>query len=551
MKRILAVLLFVAVASIGFSVSGQVYTEIRDSGPSAGGSGIYFYTQEPWSTGAVTPLDDLRCGRQGTGVDLNFDTVTLTYKLRDTLSGVQGLDKLGAWGPSSTLPAATVFNGTSALATSPGYLQLSGIKAGPVDLAIGASWWGAFQGNNVFNTNGATTNWTAKNLSYNLFALDLVYGFSIGDVRIHADPWDRVEVCGYSGNYTTGAPNGFQSASAVSGYGFRAPITIDYAAGPFSLEIAGKLIGDGQSFWDNGAMVGYNDSQFGAVAKINYTLNELWGVWVDVGIVYISGGYANTNSFSVGSVDSSTNFTGYIANATNTYGGLVIPSTFGIKMTPAPVWTINLGYGYAFTVGYQVQTIQGHATNTSVYGSLPDTMYDAYGCHGYDHPFVNLSVDTKFATDWTAGLRFIVYIDNPNGQGGSSSPGNGTGANAPYINNIGGNGGATTINSTTGAVGNSLVGNGGQVNSTTTTGGSVTYTTINNWLYFNNEGDWDNFGGSACYLGYSKDNFSVKMYTAANTTQTGQAGAYNANGGAEGSVGLLGLFGEIDVSIKF
>ena len=93
MKRILAVLLFVAAASIGFSVSGQVYTEIRDNGPSGYGvtnEGVYFYTQEPWSTGSVTPLDDLRCGRQGTGVDLNFDSFTLTYKLRDMLNGVQG-----------------------------------------------------------------------------------------------------------------------------------------------------------------------------------------------------------------------------------------------------------------------------------------------------------------------------------------------------------------------------------------------------------------------------------------------------------------------------
>ena len=369
---------------------------------------------------------------------------------------------------------------------------------------------------------------TSTGLTYNLFALDLVYGFSIGDVRIHADPWDRVEACGYSGNYATAAisptqpGSTFTTATAVSGYGFRAPITIDYAAGPFSLEIAGKLIGDGQSYWNNGAAQSYGDSQFGAIAKINYTLNELWGVWVDVGLVYVSGGQLNTNAAS-----------------TNTYSGLVIPSTFGIKLTPAPVWTINIGYGYAFTVGYAANSYTPGTTNTTVYGSLPDTMYDAYGCHGYDHPFVNLSVDTKFATDWTAGLRFIVYIDNPLGEGSGSQPGNGTGANDPYINNIGGNGGVS-------------LGSSGQANSVTTTASSVTYTTMNNWLYFNNEGDWDNFGGSACYIGYSKDNFTVKLYTAAATTQqnTGmESNPYNAP--TAGSVGLLGLFGEIDVSIKF
>jgi len=374
------------------------------------------------------------------------------------------------------------------------------------------------------NISAPSTNATNTSVNYNLFAADLVYGFSIGDLRIHSDPWNRVEYCAYSGTSVVSvSPNAgateFTTEKNVGGYGFRGPIQLDYSAGAFSISLPIMIMADGQSSWVNGAANSYSDFQIGAVAKINYTFNELFGVWVDVGLVSVSGGSINTNNGN-----------------TNTYSGLVVPSTFGIKLTPAPVWTINLGYGYAFTLGYQTQNITGgNATNTTTYGSLPDTMYDAYGCHGYDHPFVNLSVDTKFATDWTAGLRFIVYIDNA-----GTGPGDGTGQNAPYINNFGGGAGP--------GIG---AGAGGQTSSVSTTAGSVTYTTINNWLFFNNEGDWDNFGGSACYLGYSKDNFSVKLYTAANTTQTGTAAPYNANGGAEGSVGLLGLFGEIDVSIKF
>jgi len=498
--------LFVAVASIGFSVSGQVYTEIRDNGSAAGQIGTYFYIQEPWSEGAVTPLDDLRCGRQGTGVDLNFDSFTLTYKLRDQLSGVQGLNQLAS----------------GVTATSPGYLQISGIKAGPVDLAIGVSWWGAFTGNNTLSTNtnaNSPTNTTMKNATYNLFAADLVYGFSIGDLRIHSDPWNRVEYCAYSGTTLVGATGTLSTEQDVSGFGFRGPIQLDYSAGAFSISLPIMIMADGQSWWNNGANQYYSDLQIGAVAKINYTFNELFGVWVDVGLVSVSGAAINTN-----------------AATTNTYGGLVVPSTFGIKLTPAPVWTINLGYGYAFTLGYQVQSVSGANTNTTTYGSIPDTMYDAYGMHGYDHPFVNLSVDTKFATDWTSGLRFIVYIDNA-----GTGPGSGTGNNNPYINNFGnGSYGGASIGGTA---------NGQQ--SSVVSGSSITYTTINNWLFFNNDGDWDNFGGSAAYLGYSKDNFSVKMYTACNSSINGSTSPYQANGGNPGSVGLLGLFGEIDVSIKF
>ncbi len=516
MKRILVVLLFVAVASLGFSVSGQVYTRLEAGNTGGGGetpaSGGGFYLAEPWAAGSQTPLADLRVGRQGTGVDLNFDTFTLTYKLRETLSGVQGLDKLALGG---ALPSMT--------ATSPGYLQLNGLKAGVLDWSIGISWWNAsvsssdnsttiFTNSLVQSTNGSTVSGAG---SYNLVAFDLTYSIAAGDnLRFHADPWNKVTFCFYSGaedsmNSAGGTNNGTAGGlstnnynSAVNGWGAIVPLNIDMAFGPFSLTIEAKWIADGQNYWQNGLIGSYNDSQLGAVAKMNLVAGELFGVYVDVGIVYLSGG-------------SSLNDGDHGTTNTSSYSGALVPTIFGITLTPAPVWTINLGYGYMFSLGYTSTTLNttAGATNlnqTTSYGSVPETEYDWYEIHGYHHPFVSLSADTKFAGDWSAGLRFIVYLNSIAG----------TGDDGPYLQ------GWDAFN---------------QQNSTTSTynanGSTIAYMTSYNWLSFNNIGDWDGLGGSSCYIGYSKDNFSVKCWTAF------------GNGGGPG--GLLGLFGAIDVGIKF
>ena len=250
-----------------------------------------------------------------------------------------------------------------------------------------------------------------------------------------------------------------------------------------SLTVECKAFLSGASSLTTAGAVTNNDtsssSEIGAVLKLGYVVNELVSVFGDVGLVVYGGGYNNADNG--------------VTNI-NIQSGMQVPLLVGVTLSPASAFQLNLGLGYAMFLDRK-NTVYGNnglTTNITYTDSRAQSEWDNYEMHGYHHPLIKFGADTKFAGDYSAGLRFIVQLNEPNGAGGNNG----------YLDQ--------------------------------NTHDNYGYSKQGDWLNFVNIPDWDPTGGSSAYLGYDKDNFSCKLWTA----------GINANG-------LLGMFGAIDMSIKF
>ncbi|MCX7820453.1 MAG: hypothetical protein N2258_02125, partial [Brevinematales bacterium] len=126
MKKFLVVLMLLIVAS-AYSVGGSMYmryqANAKDITNKGATSSILDTTGIVASEGWADFLEDLRVGRRGTGFDLNFDSFTLSYKLRSGVASQKGF--------TANLDNAL---GSGIVLTSPGYVQLSGLRVGPANM---------------------------------------------------------------------------------------------------------------------------------------------------------------------------------------------------------------------------------------------------------------------------------------------------------------------------------------------------------------------------------------------------------------------------------
>jgi len=488
MKRILVVLLLLAVASLGFSVSGSVYGRLVPSSRGNGAQGNNGSTWYAGENGWGIPLDDLRVGRRGTGVSVNFDTFTLDYKLRAPLTGGYGLSTL----KDAYTATADPDIGSGALqATSPGYFQISGLKLGPVDLGIGASWWTLGQSVDNFRTNaaGATNLQTKGSIGLNLIAMDLTYNIQIGDLSINARPWNKANMYLWFGSAEMKALDATNKAD-VGGFHMLLPVVIDYSAEALSVTLYTKFGIDSSAENSYDDIAGTTNkttsgSYFvGSVAKIGYVLNELVSVFAGIGIELDS---------------SETKVTTYPAGvetvATSNDNKTFMPLMGGIGLSVSPALTFNLGLGYNMVLSADNKTItKAGGVETTNYGTVQDgrfqSEWDTYEMHAYWKPLIKFAANTKFAGDFSAGLVFVVMLNEANGCGGN----NGYRDQASHDN--------------------------------------LGYKRISNWLNFVNIPAFDAYGGSAAYIGYAKDNFEITCWL-----------------GNESQLG--GLFSHIDFAIKY
>jgi len=492
MKRILVVLLLLAVASLGFSVSGKVYgrylANVNDGNLS---SAVGWYDSEPWVKYTLTPLADLRVGRQGTGVSVNFDSFTLDYKLRRPINTAENWS--GNWGLNFLKDYYNAITGFAddLKATSPGYINVSGLKLGPVDLSIGGSWWTLQRSYSEMEEIGGTKTLDFNaSVGYNMFAFDLTYSIQAGDARIYAAPWNKVSVAFFGGEATgkeAVSDTDFGKGS-VSGYGAIIPLVIDYSMESLSVTLHCKAFLGGES--TKVELAGASDTissgstELGAVLKVSYVINELFGVFGVVG--YVMSSASQTEDISGTKV----------ADVSDNYS--MIPLMGGLTITPSPALTFNLGTGYAVITGKEKDNILG--LELEVDRSRFQTQWDNYEVHGYFKPLIKFAADTKFAGDWGAGLTYIVYLNDTVGTGH----------------------------------------NGGNTDQSETIKYSDYYKSVvkqSDWLNFNNIPDWDALGGSCAYISYSKDNYETKAWFGANA-------ASPANN-------LAGMFAAIDIGIKY
>lgn len=509
MKRILVVLALLIVCGMAYSVSGKVYGRLlaNVNGPSTndgptdfnGDGTMGFYDSEPWTHWKTTPLGDLRVGRQGTGVTANFEGFGLDYKLRKPIK-VDLARKLalgwdpGFWGLSDLVGHYNAITGEAvSTATSPGYLQVNGIKAGPIDLSIGGAWWTLNRTVSKVQTNANVTN--DFNIGYNMGAFDLTYSINLGSISIKAAPWNKVNFAIWSGSDSTKTVAATNSAS-VNGWGLVLPWEIDATFEQLSVGLHGKLITDSKNkkifaATTNEAQV--STLEVGTVLKLDYTVNEMFNVYADAGIILFK---KTTFETTINGTVTTTN-----ANKVDDEG-MEAPVIGGITVKVSPAWTINLGIGYAFEIDRKSYDLLANPTNYSSTDSHFQNMWDNYTIHFYHKPLIKIGTDTKFG-DFGAGLKLVVAL-NSGGMGSDAT------SDSAKHNSVG-----------------------------------VMKDNVSDWLNFRNFASWDAFGGSQAYLSYAKDDFEIKGIFGAGDGAGSLVGQKNASGL------LAGLFGAIDIGIKY
>lgn len=442
MKKFLVVLMLLIVAS-AYSVGGSMYMRYNANGS---------VTATAWGL-----LDDLRVGGRGTGFDLNFDAFTLSYKLRSAVN-------LGEWQMDGALNDVNKVFGTNALTvTSPGYVQLSGLRVGPANMAVGLAWWhyDYSYSQKVEPTSGTATE-SKKSAGANIFGLDFAFDLPIGDsMRLHIDPWDKLNL--YVGFGDADVKDGTTTNNGSSSY-FKIllPVHFNMNFDVVGVEIFPKItfINKSGKYALSGGETNDNNSSsltFGIMGRVDVAINELLGAFAHVGFVY-------SDDFGIVNSTSSTN--------TNSLTYMEMPIFAGLTVKPAGPVLLTLGVGYLVEIS-ETSKVPSTTTNQPAGGLIGE--YGYFDEHGYKNPFLRFAGSAKFASDWEVGMSTILYW------------------NQAGIATAGGSG-----NYYSGGVATSAAGK-------TTSYGSELF----HFNYFNN---WDSGGAAfgANYLQFSKDNVTIK-----------------------------------------
>jgi hypothetical protein len=505
MKRILTVLALLTVCGMAFSVTGAIYVRYNADNS---------ITATEWGT-----IDDLRVGRRGSGFDINTDSFGVSYKIRSaqTLSASK-FDGNGAVTNQGNAVADVV--GTVNV-TSPGYIQLTGLKMGTVEADIGGAWWTSGLSSSALSTNaapsGTTNNQYVQNYGYNYFAFNLDFKIPLTETITFTDyPWDKIQFDFGTGSATKNGISTSAATAATTNYvqltptDWKTNITPAAAAGttattnagtsthiglilPLHLDIGGidpisiglfpKMTYTSDVNAINSIsqtnVTTASDTHIGALVRLGYKIDAIWSLYAHVGIDNDSA--SSVTIFSTG--------TGAVTNST-VGNQLQAPLFIGVGFQPAGWVNLNVGLGYAAVLGSSTTAVTqtkigGTPTTniTTVGGGLQET-YGFFDEHGYVNPFMKFSGSTKIGTDWEVGLSTIVSMN-----GGAMS------------------GGYPAVNSTS----------------------SDGYNNNTSMVTFANNFNWDN---QQCYVKFSKDAFSVQ----------GMLGGKN---------GLAGLFAFVDASISF
>jgi len=380
MKKFLVVLLLLVVASLAYSVGGSLYMRYYPDGT--------VLANESWAP----YLEDLRVGRRGTGFDLNFDAFTLSYKLRspkalpDVLTAVYTVQ-------ATQDPKAWLNGDTKDKATSPGYVQLTGLKLGGATLGIGGTWW------HFDESYSSKSPDVSGNIGYNVFAFDVQLDVPMGDMlRFHIDPWDKLDIVFGSGNAKNASIE-----SSYSTYKFIIPLHLDINLEAASIELFPKFQVEGTATKDlNGVESTSSSKTAGLMVRVNIPVGDIYSIYVHPGFVW------SDSSSKTGSADE----TGTTS--------MVAPIFAGFSIKPAGAVTLNLGAGYLLVLSEVERPTD--VKGQPVSGIISEYAY--FDEHGYKNPFLRFAGSAKFASDWELGMSTIVNF-NQGGQACGWPPGKG------------------------------------------------------------------------------------------------------------------------------
>jgi len=380
MKKFLVVLMLLIVAS-AYSVGGSMYMRYNANGS---------VTATEWGL-----LDDLRVGRRGTGFDLNFDSFTLSYKLRSA-TGVAGaiVDLIGSYEVSSGGGNANTIG--TPTASSPGYVQLSGLRVGPANMAIGGSWWhyDYTKTEKYEPTSGTGYDYKAT-AGYNVFAFDFAFDLPIGDtMRLHIDPWDKVNVSFAFGDADVKWASTTNKANASS-FAILLPVHFNMNFDVVGIEIFPKISfsssSSKQDVDPNNSAISNKENNSssltaGLMVRVDAAINELLGAFAHVGIVY-SDGIDITKQNNAGTEQTITN-----SGPTS----MEAPIFAGLTVKPAGPVLLTLGVGYLVEIS-ETSKVPFATTNQPSGGLIGE--YGYFDEHGYKNPFLRFAGSAKFASD--------------------------------------------------------------------------------------------------------------------------------------------------------
>jgi hypothetical protein len=463
MKKILVVLALLFVCGMAFSVTGSVYVRLNASGS---------VTATEWGT-----LDDLStAGRRGSGFDINFENFGISYKLRSAVTPPTAVKN--AYGtPGLAISSSGTITTNALTATSPGYVQINGIKLGSATLAIGGTFWHFDENQNGLSTNLAGTNFNlAANIAYNQFAFNSYFSIPISDtMKLENVPWDQIQL-DFGFGTATRNDLGVTNVGNSSMFKIFIPIYLNMTFDKFSLSLAPRLIVGNSSDIDSSTTTTNTtlatSSYFGSMVRAGYSINDNWSFYADIGL------FAN-NSTAYQQVNTATN-----QNATR--NAIDLPLFIGFTFKPAGWTTLNLGIGYLAKLSDTTTDYGNGGTNiTKIGGGLANIYHDQNVAeHAYAKPFMSWGGSSKFAEDWTLGMNDVLLLNSP----------------APFST-----GGYYT----------------GYAN--TTVGTSTTYN-ASQLVHFDNFWNFDGGGGSA-YIQYAKDAVSLK-FVFGNGAPTGIMGLF-------------------------
>lgn len=425
MRKLALILVMLLVAGMAFSVSGKIfmrfgaYTDPDD--PNADISKRTNRIGPMFSFWGVENNVDLWQSKDGTGFELDFDSIGILYKTREAIKVPGSLDASGY-----TVSQRYGVLGDRTKATSPGYIQFRNLRIGSAYMATGLALWTLIASKEKSDTNSTTTNDYKGSISYVKTYMDYKVDFPINEfITLKMYDWELMWLEFYVGSSKLA---GLKANNATTNNGFAVgfkcyiPPHLILSLGQFEMDFSPKVIIDNSMsntyFNSTGEFTTNNDLfvRLGATARLTYNFDRVFGIQANIG-------YFN-ESESIIEKSNGTNH--YLI----TYAANILPFYLGCKINVTPNISLNAGYGMNLMINNTWTKISNGIANTVETGWQLRTGYHnnwisnglvymevqpertTYGDGLTDLAFIRFGATVKIMKDWEMGMQAAVSLND-------------------------------------------------------------------------------------------------------------------------------------------
>lgn len=424
MKKLSLVLVMLLTAVMAFSVSGRINMRF----------GSYLDTVSNWT--AIGPMFsywgvennvDLWQSKDGTGFEVNFDSIGLMYKTREAITLPGSLDALGysaseKWG----IPATE-----RTKATSPGYFQIRNIRIGSAYMATGLALWTliANKDKTATNSGGTVTDNYKGSITFVKAYADYKLDFPINEnITLKMYDWELMWLEFFMGGSKT---SGFYNTSLTAftnggAIGFKCyiPPHLILNLGQFEMDFSPKVLIDNSMsnmMTTNGAILEAKTNnemywRLGATVRLTYNFDRVFGVYCNLG-------YYNEYDSLIEKINGTNSY--YY-----TYTANILPMYAGLKINVTPNISFNIGYGMNLMINNTWRYITNSVTNIVETGPQLRSGYlnnwinnglinakvaperTTYGDGLMDLAFLKFGATIKIMRDWEMGMQAAVSLND-------------------------------------------------------------------------------------------------------------------------------------------